>query len=65
MFIAIGKGSLDALKAGVKSDGTAKGPALLFDLDAARLVPVIAKTPEQKELAKTLIAAEESWTPEA
>jgi hypothetical protein len=54
VFLAIGQESLPALKEAVGTEKAAPGPAFLFDFNVARMAPVLAQTPEQKDLARKL-----------
>lgn len=54
VFAALGKGSLDALKQAVAAKGAAQAPVFVLKLDAARMAPVLARTPEQRDLAGKL-----------
>lgn len=54
VFTALGKGSLKVLEQAVASKGTAVAPVFVLKLDAARMAPVLAKTPEHRDLARKL-----------
>jgi hypothetical protein len=52
VFFAIGKTALEALTGTVASGGSAEVPVLLLHFDVARMVPFLAKTAEQRDLAQ-------------
>jgi hypothetical protein len=60
LLAALGKDSLPALKAALaKTDAVASTP-LFYDADAARMAKWLARTPQQQELAKKILAAGEN-----
>jgi len=52
VFFAIGKTALPALKEAVANRDAGDVPVFLFNFDVAKMVPVLAKTSEQQELAR-------------
>jgi hypothetical protein len=59
VFFAIGKEGLSTLKDAVAATGAKAGPVLRFDFDVPRMVPIIAKTPAQRDLAQKLFKSGE------
>jgi hypothetical protein len=57
LFLAIGPSALATLKEAVASQQSGTAPVFLFDFNVARMSPTIAKTAEQKELARKLFPA--------
>lgn len=55
VFFALGKAALPTLKEALTRRGSAATPAALLNFDVARLVPILAKTREQNELAKKIL----------
>jgi hypothetical protein len=54
VFFALGKEGLSTLKDAVAVTQAAAAPTFRFDFDVARMVPIIAKTQEQRDLAQKL-----------
>jgi hypothetical protein len=54
VFFALGKTALPALKEALAKREEAAVPVFLFNFDVARMVPFLAKTPAQRELAEKI-----------
>ena len=57
VLLAIGPQALPALKTAIGVTQPATTPVFLFDFDVAKMVPVLAKTQEQRDLADRLFKA--------
>jgi hypothetical protein len=60
VFFAIGPTAMTTIKEAIGSQQPGSAPVALFDLDFGRLAPVLAKSDEQKALAKKLFAGKDS-----
>jgi hypothetical protein len=54
VFFGLGTAALAALKEAVQNQESAAVPAFQFHFDVAKMVPVLAKTPEQVELGRKI-----------
>jgi hypothetical protein len=55
-FVAIGQDSLTALKEALAAQGAGPSPLFLYELDVARLAPILAPTEELRASAKKIFA---------
>ena len=60
LLVALGKESLATLKAALANNDSTISQPLVFDFDVARMAALMAKTPEQKELATKLFTKGEN-----
>lgn len=62
VYAALGREALATLKQSIETDAAGVSPAFLFSFDVARMAPIIAKTPEQQQLAAKLFQPGEDAT---
>jgi hypothetical protein len=56
LFLAVGEEGLDAIKKGIATRAGDRSPSLLLNASVGRLAPLLAKTEQQKEMARTVFA---------